>query len=231
MTKNIIITGTSRGLGLELARLFIKEDFTVIGCSRSPGVITNSNYYHYCLDLSDEKLVKEMFLDIRKNHSDILALINNAGISHSNYILTSSGDEIQKVLKSNVIGVHFVTREALKLMQKGGRVVFLSSFHTQLNTMGTAFYSGSKAFIEEYMKVASKEVIEPNKTFNTIALSYVEGVGMSEKFSLEQRKKIIAGSGFQKNVTTQDVFFTLNFILSQNSHAMTGQVITLGGTV
>ena len=62
----ILITGTRKGIGREFVEYFIQKNFIVIGCSRSKINFNYDNYYHYSLDISNEKDVKSMFLELRK---------------------------------------------------------------------------------------------------------------------------------------------------------------------
>jgi 3-oxoacyl-[acyl-carrier protein] reductase len=67
----MVITGTSRGIGKYLASYYCEKGFTVIGCSKKPlEYQTNENYHHFCLDIHDEKKVKELFSFIRKRLVD-----------------------------------------------------------------------------------------------------------------------------------------------------------------
>ena len=87
MTKPVIlISGTSRGIGKYFVEYFSEKGFIIIGCSRKPlEHKTNSEYHHFCLEVSDEKKVKEMFLFIRKKYGRLDILINNAGIGSMNH--------------------------------------------------------------------------------------------------------------------------------------------------
>ncbi|MCI5539611.1 SDR family NAD(P)-dependent oxidoreductase [Campylobacter lanienae] len=83
--SNIIITGTSKGIGNALAKLYLDEGHTIIGCSKSKSNITHTNYHHYAIDATDEKSVIDMIRDIgRKFKIDIL--INNIGTASLNHI-------------------------------------------------------------------------------------------------------------------------------------------------
>ncbi|MBL0305008.1 MAG: SDR family NAD(P)-dependent oxidoreductase [Chitinophagaceae bacterium] len=77
----ILITGTSRGIGNFLAHHFLAENYFVIGCSRSASTISNDNYYHFNVDVSDENAVMGVFKYIRAERKRLDILINNAAIN------------------------------------------------------------------------------------------------------------------------------------------------------
>ena len=81
MSKIIIITGTRKGIGKDLAEYYLSKDFIVCGCSRGESSITHSNYKHFCLDVSDELAVVSMVRSVKKEFGSIDILLNNAGIA------------------------------------------------------------------------------------------------------------------------------------------------------
>ena len=100
----MIITGTSKGIGKNLAKYYLENGFIVIGCSRGDMDIQLNNYQHYCLDVSNESLVKKMFKEIRKKYGRLDVLINNAGISSENHVLLTPLKKAQDSLDTNFIG-------------------------------------------------------------------------------------------------------------------------------
>ena len=80
--QNILITGTSKGIGRYLVEYYASKGHIVIGCSRSNIEYSFENYSHFCLDVSDETQVKKMFSQIRKMYGHIDVLINRVHQSH-----------------------------------------------------------------------------------------------------------------------------------------------------
>ena len=81
--KVIIITGTSKGIGRHLSEYYLAKNHFVCGCSRGDSDIKEDKYSHFCLDVADEKAVKEMVASIRRKFGRIDVLLNNAGIASS----------------------------------------------------------------------------------------------------------------------------------------------------
>ena len=95
MSKKILITGTSKGIGRYLAEYFLNNGNYVIGCSRSVSDLKN-NYKHYSLSVNDELKVKRMFSEIRSMHGSIDVLINNAEIASMNHSLLTGIEPLRK---------------------------------------------------------------------------------------------------------------------------------------
>ena len=123
--KTMLITGTRKGIGKYLVEYYVEKGFQVIGCSRSAVDYELKYYKHYCLDVSDESKVKQMFTEIRKNHGKLDILINNASIFSMNHALLTAMDTVHEILKTNIAGTFLFCREAAKLMQRNkfGRIV------------------------------------------------------------------------------------------------------------
>lgn len=103
--KNILITGTSRGIGKYLAHYYAEKGYKVIGLSRSKVEFDLKNYQHVCVDITKENEVKKLFLNIRKEYDQKLdVLINNAGMTAPNFALLTSLKTVQEVFSINVFG-------------------------------------------------------------------------------------------------------------------------------
>ena len=121
----MLITGTRKGIGKYLAEYYIKKGFKVIGCSRKPIEFTFKNYQHFCLDITDEQKVKDMFSKIKNKYGRLDILINNAGISSMNLMLLTPMSSVLSILNTNVGGTFLFCREASRLMRKSnnGRII------------------------------------------------------------------------------------------------------------
>ena len=185
---NVIITGTSRGIGFELAKLFADEGHQVLALSRNDSVIKNldhGNILSFPFDLSaGEDLVKLAdFLETNWDKVDIL--INNAGrLLHKPFLETSS-TEFEEVYKVNVYGVAEVTRTVVPKMSKEGHVVTISSMGGVQGSMkfpGLSAYSSSKAAVINLTELWAEEFKETGPSFNVLALGAVQTEMLEEAF-------------------------------------------------
>ena len=92
--KTIVITGTRKGIGKELAEHYLAEGWQVVGCSRGEGSIEHDHYQHFALDVSDEDAVIAMARTIKASHGKVDALLNNAGIASMNHALLTPASTV-----------------------------------------------------------------------------------------------------------------------------------------
>ena len=116
--KTIVITGTRKGIGKEMADHYLGEGWQVVGCSRGEGSIDHANYQHFALDVSDEDAVIVMARKIKASHGNVDALVNNAGIASMNHALLTPASTVNRILQTNVVGTFLFCREMAKLMRR-----------------------------------------------------------------------------------------------------------------
>ena len=227
----MIITGTRRGIGKYLAEYYIQNGFSVIGCSRDNVDFELNNYQHYCLDVSDESLVKKMFKEIRKKYGRLDVLINNAGVASKNHVLLTSLKEVHDSLNTNFIGTFIFCRESVKLMKMNqhGRIINISSIHVPLALAGTSIYSGSKAAIEQFSRVLAREVFQFGITINILSLSVVKDTGMEIALTEEIKRKILNQTISKDQLNIYDVIHAVNFFIDEKSKMVSNQILCLGG--
>ena len=227
----MIITGTSKGIGKNLAKYYLENGFIVIGCSRGDMDIQLNNYQHYCLDVSDESLVKKMFKEIRKKYGRLDVLINNAGVASKNHVLLTSLKEVHDSLNTNFIGTFICCRESIKLMKinQHGRIINISSIHVPLALAGTSIYSGSKAAIEQFSRVLAREVFQFGITINILSLSVVKDTGMENALTEEIKRKILNQTISKDQLNIYDVIHAVNFLIDEKSKMVSNQILCLGG--
>ena len=227
----MIITGTRKGIGKYLAEYYTQNGFSVIGCSRDNVDFELNNYQHYCLDVSDESLVKKMFKEIRKKYGRLDVLINNAGVASKNHVLLTSLKEVHDSLNTNFIGTFICCRESIKLMKinQHGRIINISSIHVPLALAGTSIYSGSKAAIEQFSRVLAREVFQFGITINILSLSVVKDTGMENALTEEIKRNILNQTISKDQLNIYDVIHAVNFLIDEKSKMVSNQILCLGG--
>ncbi len=186
--KNVIITGTSRGIGFELAQLFAKNNYRVLALSRNTKPLENLNIKNISIvsvDLSNETDLKKVTDFISKNWKTVDILINNAGklINKPFSELTSS--DFLKVYQVNVFAVAELTRQLLPYFYNGGHVVNISSIGGVQGSMkfpGLAAYSSSKGALLTLTELLAEEYKEKGISFNALALGAVQTEMLEEAF-------------------------------------------------
>ncbi|MFO1451557.1 MAG: SDR family oxidoreductase [Opitutaceae bacterium] len=231
MSRVLVITGTSRGLGLGMAEYFLSKGDTVCGCSRSErSSITHPEYSHAAVDVADEKAVVSFVRAVQRKHGRIDGLINNAGIAAMNAALLTPAASAEAVFATNFQGTFLFCREVAKVMvrQKQGRIVNFSTVATPLRLEGESLYAASKAAVESFTRVLARELGPTGVTVNAlgptpIPTDLIKGVPKAKLDALLARQAI-ARLG-----TIDDVINVVEFFLSARSAFVTGQVVYLGG--
>ncbi|WDO14330.1 SDR family oxidoreductase [Flavobacterium sp. WW92] len=185
--KNIIITGTSRGIGYELALLFANAGHQVLAISRKTpqALLENKNITCLSVDLSiEEDLAKiENFLSSAWKQVD--AIIHNAGALLLKPFSETSTQDFEKIYKVNVFGVASLTRISLPYLKPGSHVVTISSMGGIQGSMkfaGLSAYSSSKGAVITLSELLSEEYKERGISFNVLALGSVQTEMLAEAF-------------------------------------------------
>ncbi|PCH50665.1 MAG: short-chain dehydrogenase [Flavobacteriaceae bacterium] len=186
--KNVIITGTSRGIGFELAQLFAKNGYQVLALSRNSKPLENLNIKNITtisIDLLKDENLKKVIQFISTNWKTVDILINNAGklINKPFEKLTSS--DFLKVFKVNVFSVAELTRQLIPFLKKESHVVNISSIGGIQGSMkfpGLAAYSSSKGALITLTELLAEEYKDQGIAFNALALGAVQTEMLEEAF-------------------------------------------------
>ncbi|MEB8345007.1 SDR family oxidoreductase [Flavobacteriaceae bacterium KMM 6898] len=186
--SNIIITGSSRGIGFEMAQLFANEGHQVLALSRNEKPIrelSHKNITSFPFDISKKADIKKMVDFIAEHWSSVDVLINNAGKLMNKPFLESDMDEFQEVYRVNVFGVAHITQSVIPHMSKNGHVVTISSMggvQGSAKFPGLAAYSSSKGAVITLTELWAEEFKENGPSFNVLALGAVQTEMLEEAF-------------------------------------------------
>ncbi len=228
--KTLLITGSSRGLGLFLCQYFLEAGHKIIGCSRSESSIEHPNYRHFSLDICDEPAVKAMFISIRKEYGVLDGLINNAGAASMNAMALTPLASVRALMELNYLASFNCSQKALGLLKRAPhpRIVNMTSVAVPLALEGEAAYAAAKSSVEALTRVMAFELSSFGITCNAlgptpIATDLIKGVPEDKIAALVQRQAI------KKMAKPQDVANVIEFYLSDASDQITGQIMYLGG--
>ena len=145
--KVVLITGVSSGIGLDLAKLFIKNNFIVYGASRNDFAMENLN--HIKCDVSSLNQCKNAIEKIIEKEGKLDILINNAGIGTSGSVENTSEEDAKKIFDVNFFGTFFMCKSALPYLRKSkGRIINVSSVASKFFIPFQGFYSATKASVD-----------------------------------------------------------------------------------
>lgn len=187
-SKNIIITGTSRGIGFEMVHLFANQGHNVLALSRNAQPVNNlhfENITSLAFDLcnSEDYIKVEKFIKSEWKHVDIL--INNAGTLLNKPFSETTFQDFENVYRTNVFGVSEMTRIVLPFMKQDGHVVTVSSMGGIQGSMkfpGLSAYSSSKGAVITLTELLAEEYKETGPQFNVLALGAVQTEMLKEAF-------------------------------------------------
>jgi len=227
----MLITGTSKGIGNYLAEYYLSQGYIVIGCSRSTCKIENEHYFHIIADIANEDEILNVFKFIRKNHQRLDVLINNAAINPA--ILNVAFlpyETIQNIFRTNVFAPIMFCREAIKIMNRNkfGRIINIGSMATRHEVAGEALYTSTKASINAFTRVFSKEVINSGITVNVLAPSAIK-TDLSKAINPDALMQVLNRNAIKQYGEFTDISNLIDYLIKEDSKSITGQIIYLGG--
>ena len=188
MNKNIVITGTSRGIGFELAKKFAENGHQVLALSRNTApllAVNHKNITVVSVDISDAKDLSKVTDFIKNTWKKVDVLINNAGKLINKPFTELSSEDFLEVYKVNVFGVAAITKLMIPFLQKGSHVVTISSMggiQGSLKFPGLAAYSSAKGAVITLSELLAEEYKEQQIAFNVLALGAVQTEMLEEAF-------------------------------------------------
>lgn len=231
--KIVLITGTSRGVGCEIANHFLEHNAIVIGLSRGATTINNINYFHFSVDLSIPEEIIAAFKNISRQHKKIDIVINNAAVLTSQYSMIMPLKNAIDMINVDLLAVFLVSRESAKLMRKNsyGRIINIGSMAASLEPEGDSLYAACKVGINTLANVMAKEFASMNITCNTIAITAIETDMLKQHTPTAQIKikEIIKNLPIPRMAKIEDILNVINFFSSEKSSYITAQIIYLGG--
>lgn len=189
MSKHIIITGTSRGIGFEMVKLLSKQGHTILSLSRNIQPISELNLDNVkamAFDLSDANAYNEVKKYIEQSwDSKVDVVIHNAGLLVNKPFEKLSRIDWMSVYQVNVFGVAQLTQTVVPFMKSKGHVVTISSMGGVQGSMkfpGLAAYSSSKGAVITLSELLAEEYKEEGISFNVLALGAVQTEMLAEAF-------------------------------------------------
>ena len=211
--KNVIITGTSRGIGFELALEFARKGHHVLAISRKvpDQLLGNPNITCLSIDITVEDEMHEIDKFIASTWKKVDVLIHNAGCLVNRPFAQLSQSDFERVYKVNVFGVANLTRTCLPYMNKGSHVVSISSMGGIQGSMkfaGLAAYSSSKGALITLSELLAEEYAAQGIAFNVLALGAVQTEMLEEAFP-----------GYEASISAKEMAdYIFNFALTGNKY-------------
>jgi len=237
--KVAIVTGSSRGIGAEIARTLGHAGAKIIvNYSKNEAAaeavceaiaIVGSDALAVQADVSNPADVRKLFNTAIERFGRVDILVNNSGVLVSKRMAEISDEEFDRVLNINVKGVFYALRQAAFRLADGGRVVSLSSTVTRLMLPNYGAYAASKGAVEQLTRVFAREVGERGITANIVSPGPVNTEMFTTGKSEETIKRMAAMSFLGRVGEPEDIARVVLFLVSEEAGWVTGQNISASG--
>jgi NAD(P)-dependent dehydrogenase (short-subunit alcohol dehydrogenase family) len=222
--KNIIVTGTSRGIGYELALKFAEAGPQVLAISRKipQALLEHQNVTCLSVDLADETALDQVENFLSSTWKKVDAVVHNAGALLLKPFDQTTQADFENIYKVNVFAVANLTRICIPYLEKGSHVVTISSIggvRGSLKFAGLAAYSSSKGAVITLTELLAEEYKEKGISFNVLALGSVQTEMLNEAFP-----------GYQAPISAEGMAtYIYDFTLNGNKY-FNGKVLEVSST-
>ena len=236
MSKKVLITGASGGIGKSIADKLIDLDYNIIFTSSKIETIDKlkSNYgdkhFYYELNLSKIDDLSNKLENIAYEHNDIEILINNAGTTNDALLLRMSWNQWKEVIDTNLNSNFLIIKSLLPNMikKRKGKIIGISSVIANTGNPGQANYAASKAGMIAMYKSIALEVAQRNINVNIISPGFIS-TAMTEKLDEKQQNSIMNMIPSKKFGDPRDIANLVLFLVSDDSNYITGQTFHVNG--
>ena len=225
MSKTVIVTGSSSGLGMALCRDLLQcKDYTVIGIDISGSNKSIEGLRHLQADLSDRSRVNQLIEEIGKlSGNSLYGIVNVAGISVGKSIVGMNDGDWDKMIEVNLTAPALLISKLQDSMMDGGRIVNVSS-PVSVTGSNKPGYSASKAGMHGLTMSVAKNLGPRNILVNTVFPGPMI-TGMTQKWSQEKRDSIATESFLGRLTTPEEVARGIKFLLDPSTTGITGSVL------
>jgi 3-oxoacyl-[acyl-carrier protein] reductase len=240
MSKIVLITGASRGIGAAIAHRFAKEGYSlIITCSKSANELfalkqSLEELYHVTVlasvgNIGDSAYVCRLFDEIKDLFGGVDVVINNAGISHIGLLTDTTFEKWNSLIQTNLSAAFYTSKLSIPYMlsKHAGKIINISSVWGTVGASCEVAYSASKGGLNAFTKALAKELAPSNIQVNAIACGCID-TAMNQCFSTEERASLEEEIPAGRFGTPEEVA-ELTYSLASNHNYLTGQVITLDG--
>jgi len=236
MSLTVLITGSSRGIGLGVAKYLASQGHNVILNSRKEideSILKEFEEYGVKVgtaigNISDFNVAKELIDAAKAEFGQIDVLINNAGITRDGLMMRMSEEDFNSVIQTNLNGTFNMCRHITPIMlkQKSGTIINLSSIVGVMGNAGQVNYAASKAGVIGLTKALARELSSRAITVNAIAPGFIE-TDMTDQLSDRVKDSMLTQIPLKRFGQVEEIAQTVDFLI--NNRYITGQVIEVNG--
>lgn len=239
---NYLVTGCSRGVGLEICDVLLQQGHQVFGVARTytegfknleikfPGVI-----HFKSIDLADSSNIRQnVFKEYITNDIQLHGFVNNAAIAYDDIVTNLNLKRLVNMYDVNVFTPMMITKYVLRNMllhNTSGSIVHISSISVHTGYKGLAMYASSKGALEAFSKDTAREWGSRGIRSNVVVPGFME-TAMSSTLTEDQKDRIYKRTSMKTATSIHSVAETVAFLLSDKACSITGQNIHVdNGTI
>lgn len=228
MSRVVLVTGGSRGIGLACARRFAAagDKVAVTYVSTPPP----DDLWGVKCDVTDAAQVDAAFKEVEEKYGPVEILVSNAGITKDTLLLRMSEADFTSVLDANLTGAFRVAKRAAQgmLRARRGRIVLLSSVVGLLGSAGQANYAASKAGLVGFARSLARELGSRSITVNVVAPGPVE-TDMTAALGEDRLRQLTEAVPLGRMATPDEIAGVVEFLAGESAAYITGAVIPVDG--
>lgn len=234
--KTAVVTGAGKGIGKGIAEALSKEGYDIVVSDivledaqktaqelKANGTKAMANK----CNVADQADVENLFTEAAKEFGQVDVLVNNAGIYPFLPFEKMTTEDWQKVMDINLKGVFLCTKEALKTMPEGGRIIDISSIASVVGFEGLVHYCATKGGVNAMIRALALELAPKKITVNAVAPGAIDTPGA--KSTEEVTEQTVSAIPAKRMGKPEDIANAVTFLASEKSDYITGQVIIVDG--
>lgn len=238
--KNVLVTGSSRGIGAEIAKTLAGYGLKVWINYRSGAEEADKVKYAIDkiggsaavigFDVSDEAAFTDAIKTIMDSDGELSYLVNNAGITNDKLALRMKTDDFMSVINANLTSCFIGCRESMKVMRKKkfGSVVNIASIVGETGNAGQTNYAASKGGVIAMTKSFAIEAATSGIRYNTVTPGFI-ATEMTDALSDEIKDGFTANIPMKRFGNAVEVAEATAFLLSDHSSYITGETLKVNG--
>jgi 3-oxoacyl-[acyl-carrier protein] reductase len=238
-TRNILITGASRGLGLGIARNLVAAGYCVIAVARKPdkeltAAIAEAKrgkrgaLHFISFDLGKVEDIPNFVKSVRDEFGPLFGLVNNAALGLDGVLATMHNSQIEELVRVNTLSPIVLSKYVVRSMmsERAGRIVNVASIIGFTGYSGLSVYAATKASMLGFTRSLAREVGRLGITVNAVAPGFLD-TDMTHGLAGEQRQQVTRRSALRRLASVDDVANAVEFLLSDKAQSVSGTVLTV----
>jgi len=237
--KTAIITGGASGIGLAIARRFVKGHIRVILIGRNKTALDAARSElgefaaSWSFDLANLESIPTLVAELKKTYGTPDILVNNAGIHLKKALLETTDTEFQQVVLTNQTAVFSLTREVARAMAELGRgsIIHISSMASQYGIPNVLAYTASKSAVEGMTRAMAVELAPLGIRVNCIAPGFIATAMSARAMDSDpaRRERVLERTPLHRFGTPEEVAETAFYLAGDGATYVTGTVIPVDG--